>query len=299
MAIVFVLIGLLAGVAVTTLLYEHELRRMARFLRNREQTSNQRMTVHAPGRGLTQLARAVNGELDSRQAERVQSAKRQDEFQRNLASLSHDIRTPLTGAKGFMQLAQDEMSPSCDATRYLASATARLDDMNVLLNQLFAYTRATDPDATLALHRTSVMPLLADALVDHYPAFEKRGWEPLLDFQDEALAAQADDEALARIFDNLVENALRYGTTPLSITQRDREITFSNLVEDGAAIDPARLFERFYRADAARKTRGTGLGLAVAAELAEAMEMKLEASVEGDVFAITLCLPKENELPRP
>ena len=213
------------GVALAALVYERQLRRLARSLRERDAHSNTRLTVEAPGRGFAELAAVVNGQLDAAQKERVEALRRQREFQRDLASLSHDVRTPLMGAKGYVRLAQDarERPDGEEAVaRHLAAAEARLDDMGALLDQLFAYAQASDPDLALDLRPVRVLPLLADVLVGHYPAFDERGWEPQVDFEDEALATDADPEALARIFENLVGNALRHGASTLAVRQRGR-----------------------------------------------------------------------------
>ena len=166
-----------AGVALAALVYERQLRRLARSLRERDAHSNTRLTVEAPGRGFAELAAAVNGQLDAAQKERVEALRRQREFQRDLASLSHDVRTPLMGAKGYVRLAQDARErPDGEETvaRHLAAAEARLDDMGALLDQLFAYAQASDPDLALDLRPVRVLPLLADVLVGHYPAFDER-----------------------------------------------------------------------------------------------------------------------------
>lgn len=279
------------GVALAALVYERQLRRLARSLRERDAHSNTRLTVEAPGRGFAELAAAVNGQLDAAQKERVEALRRQREFQRDLASLSHDVRTPLMGAKGYVRLAQDarERPDGEEAVaRHLAAAEARLDDMGALLDQLFAYAQASDPDLALDLRPVRVLPLLADVLVGHYPAFDERGWEPQVDFEDEALATDADAEALARIFENLVGNALRHGASTLAVRQRGRVVTFANEVADTSALDVTRLFERFYRADASRSASGAGLGLAVSASLAEAMGMRLSARLEGRMLCIDL-----------
>ena len=218
----------------------------------------------------------------------MEARRRQQEFQRDLASLSHDIRTPLMGAKGYLRLAQDEDGET--RVRRLRAAEARLDDMGALLDQLFAYAQASDPDLALDLRPVRVLPLLADVLVGQYPAFERHGWEPQIDFADESLTAEADPEALTRIFENLVGNALRHGASAPAITQRGNVVTFANEVTDPAALDMERLFERFYRADASRTHPGSGLGLAVAATLATAMGMHLSAHLEGDILAIDLSL---------
>lgn len=280
-----------AGVALAALVYERQLRRLARSLRERDAHSNTRLTVEAPGRGFAELAAAVNGQLDAAQKERVEALRRQREFQRDLASLSHDVRTPLMGAKGYVRLAQDGRDqPGGEeaVARHLAAAEARLDDMGALLDQLFAYAQASDPDLALDLRPVRVLPLLADVLVGHYPAFDERGWEPQVDFEDEALATDADPEALARIFENLVGNALRHGASTLAVRQRGRVVTFANEVADPSALDVTRLFERFYRADASRSASGAGLGLAVSASLAEAMGMRLSARLEGRMLCIDL-----------
>ena len=305
--------GLVAGAGIVWLACGREVRRMARFLRERDVHSNARLTVEAPGRSFAELASAVNGQLDAAQEERVAARRQQQEFQRDLASLSHDIRTPLMGAKGYLRLAQDvgagfegvaeaagphvedaegtaeaeraagPRAEDAEAARLrrLAAAEARLDDMRALLDQLFAYAQANDPDLALDLRPVRVLPVLADVLVGQYPAFERQGWEPHVDFQDEALLADADPEALARIFENLVVNALRHGVSAPTIEQRGGTVTFANEVSDPAALDVERLFERFYRADVSRTSPGSGLGLAVAASLAEAMGMRLDARLEG------------------
>ena len=286
----YVLVGLAClavGAGAAALLFRRELRRMARFLRGRDARSNARMTVEAPGRAFAELAEAVNAQLDAAQRERLEGQRRQQEFQRDLSSLSHDIRTPLMGAKGYLRLAQDEGDDAGRARR-LAAAEARLDDMGALLDQLFAYAQANDPDLALDLRPVRVLPVLADVLVGQYPAFERQGWEPRVDFQDEALLVDADPEALARIFENLVVNALRHGVSAPTIEQRGGAVTFANEVSDPAALDVERLFERFYRADASRTSPGSGLGLAVAASLAEAMGMRLDARLEGATLRMGL-----------
>ena len=241
------------------LLYGHELRRMARFLRNRDGRSNSRLTTEMPGPGFADLARAVNGTLDAADRRERERAAEQRQFQRDLASLSHDIRTPLMGAKGYVSLAAEEPD---DARRahYLQAAEARLADMEGLLDALFAYARATDAASDLDRRPLVVLPVLADVLTGQFPAFEERGWEPLVDFPDESLVVEADSEALARMFENLVSNALRYGTSAPSIVQRGRSLTFSNKVPDPTAIDVNRLFERFYRADVGPCPRRGGAG---------------------------------------
>lgn len=285
-------IGLGMGALLVAACYAGDLRRLTAFLRNRNPQGNARASAGtAPG--VTALAEAINGELDRSAQAHIEALRHRREFQRDLAALSHDIRTPLTGAKGYLQLAVGEDDPLA-RTRHLEAAARRIDATCELLDQLFAYTKSADPDLALDIEPLALKPIVEEALLGHYPAFEERGWEPSAAFEDDAAAVMADREALARILDNLVVNALRHGAAAPAVDARrvgERIVLrVSNEVANPAAIDVDRLFERFYQADASRGRAGSGLGLAVAANLAHAMGMEIGAELEGSVLSVVLAM---------
>ena len=296
LTLIMLVLGLGLGMLLAGSTYILELRRMARFLRNRDGGSNARITANAPTPGLANLADAINGQLDRTDEMRIAGMRHQQEFQRDLSALSHDIRTPLMGAKGYLQLACEERDPEA-RNRRLTTAADRIDGTIALLDQLFSYAKASDPDLALDIVPVTVQPLIEHVLLGHYPEFEERSWEPMLTFDDPGFTVEADREALSRIIENLVTNALRYGASTLTVAQtaargsKPATIAFSNRVADPVALDTDRLFERFYQADPARGGHGTGLGLSVAAKLAEAMGMRLSAHLDGDILAIELTPP--------
>ena len=295
MAVMWMVIGLLVGAAIgagaTAVWYGRESNRMAAFLHARPDEGNARLTVGVPGESARRLAVAINEQLDRIQDERIADRTRQDEFQRDLSALSHDVRTPLMGVRGHVQLALDDLAADSaqsngDVARHLTIAAARLDEMRGLLDQLFDYARAKDPDRGPKIETVPLHPLLAQTLVGHYPEFEERGWEPTIDFADESVAVEADRASLARMLENLTVNALRHGDgAPVIVERSDPDrpgmvrLTFANPVPAGVSIDPDRLFARFYRADEARGGVGTGLGLAVVQSLAERMGMTVDAEL--------------------
>ena len=121
-----------AGAALVSFRYERELRRMARFLDQREPAGNARMAAFVRTRGVLGVARGVNAELDELQDERIASQQARQAFRAGLTCLSHDIRTPLAGAQGYLQLAEGEADLAAKE-RYLGSAGHRLDDVRELL----------------------------------------------------------------------------------------------------------------------------------------------------------------------
>lgn len=289
-------VGLGLGALLAVACYATELGRHARFLVARDRSSNARLTCGSRLPGMVDMVDAVNAELDAADAERVEALRAADEFSRGLSALSHDVRTPLTGARGYLQLAREEADPA-RKDEELAAADARLAAMSGLLDELFSYARAADPDTPLDLGPVALRPLLEQVLLGHYPEFEARGWEPSLECGE--VVVEADAEALARIAENLVANALRHGSGLLAVTVRpcdaagERDgtvVEFSNPVADPAAIDADRLFERFYQADPSRSTAGSGLGLSVAAQLAAAQGMSLSARLDGATLTITLSM---------
>ena len=288
-------LGMGLGAVFVIACYATELGRQARFLAFRERLSNARLTCGSRLPGMVCIVDAVNSEIDAADAERVEALRAADEFSRGLSALSHDVRTPLTGARGYLQLAREEADPA-RKDEQLAAADTRLAAMSGLLDELFSYARAADPDTEFELGPIALRPLLEQVLLGHYPEFEARGWEPTLDCED--VTVEANGEALSRIVENLVVNALRHGSGPLAVHvrtagEKDGEkggvvVEFSNPVVDPSAIDADRLFERFYQADASRSTAGSGLGLSVAAKLAAAQGMDLSARLDGAELVVTL-----------
>ena len=143
-------------------------------------------------------------------------------------------------------------------------AQERLGVVRDLVEGLFAYARlaaAAEDDAGQTDVSAEPVPVLAaveEALAAQYPAFVERGWCPRVDFADEDLCLRASREDVARVFANLTANALRHGSAAPNVVQRGRRVVFSNPVENPAAIEADRLFERFYQGRGS--TAGAGGG---------------------------------------
>ncbi len=294
LAVLMLAIGVLAGALITTAAYAPELRRISRLLDARRDggaSANARATIGSHAPGIAELAEAINGELDRTMRAHVAGMRAQRDFQRDLSALSHDIRTPLTGAKGYLQLAVDESDPELKRRR-IDAAVERIDRTSELLDALFSYTKASDPDLALDIEPVDLREVVEQCLLGHYPDFERLGWEPVVSGADAPRIVEANRQALERIVENLVSNALRHGSdAPVIVLFNESErpiLRIENRVERPEAIDVEHLFDRFYRADAARQVGGSGLGLATAAKLAAAMDMSLDARLDMARLTIEL-----------
>ena len=267
--------------------YRAQLLEMARVLEETPPESNLRLTVRTFGMAPRRLCRAVNQRLEEGRQLRLETQKREQELKYTMTCISHDIRTPLAGAMGYLQLLEEDPERQ---TEYLDIVRERLEKLEELLEELFLYTRLQGGSLPLECEMTAALPPLWDALAEFYPQLEAAGVEPKLRFDREDMTVWASPEALGRVYRNLIANALRHGGGGLTISGQDQTICFSNELPPGPRPDPERLFDRFYQSSPDRAAGGAGLGLSIVRELMERMGGQASAQIMGNELQISLRL---------
>lgn len=256
-------------------------------LKEMEDGSQIELCVQSRQRHVLELCRQLNDLLRLQRHRHMQYEKMQQHLKQNIGGLAHDIRTPLTGAAGYVQLAQECGQPSRQQ-HYLKTALERMKELEDMLEELFLYTKLTSEDFEPSISKIQVLPLLSDCLIGMYSQFEQKGMLPDVRFSSESFCVQADEECLRRIFHNLIRNALIHGTGTLAICQAGSCITFENTVAEADRPDPDQIFDRFYKADTARRKGSSGLGLFIVKELAQKMDANVWAQVQGEKFCVSL-----------
>lgn len=265
--------------------YRRQMEEMAHILEETPAESNLNLTVQAGGKPARRLCRAVNARLEKGRRLHQEALQRERELKYTMACISHDIRTPLAGAIGYLQLLQEEPE---HREAYLAIIGKRLTELDGLLDELFLYTRLQSDLLPLQCQISPLLPPLYEALAQLYPQLEAAGIEPRLRFRREDIAAWVDQEALGRVYKNLIVNAIRHGGGGLAVTAGDSWLCFTNPLGAGPRPDPSRLFDRLYQGDPARGSGGAGLGLAIVRELMEQMEGTASARIKGSELQIEL-----------
>lgn len=270
--------------------YKRQITDLAKQLENMPQKSNQRLTLEVQSSDFIRLCDAINNRLNEQQEAAIAALEASKELQYTISCVSHDIRTPLTGADGYIQLLSGTKDEE-KRKRYCGIIHARLKDLEGLLDELFLYTRLCSGTVDILCCPVQIYPPLCDSLAVFYEKFQESKREPCIKFENEALTAIADASTLRRIFRNLISNALTHGTGNLFIVQKGNTIYFENDVLDAGEIDMEHLFDRFYRGDTARRGPNAGLGLSIAQRLASQMQADLSASLTGRRlrFTLTLC----------
>ena len=189
-----------------------------------------------------------------------------------VAWASHDLRAPIASLQAMLEAIEDGLVSAED---YLPTLREQVRTLSSLVDDLFELARIDAGALTLELRRMPVAPLVASALRLLRPEADARGVALSADV-DEELEARLAPDKFERVLFNLVTNALRHTPTDGSVAVRaERQASGLLLrVEDSGegltAEAPARMFERFWRADRARSGSGAGLGLAIARGLVEA-----------------------------
>ena len=236
------------------------------------------------------------------QALRRQQEARDAEQRKNdlVVYLAHDLKTPLTSVIGYLTLLQEEPDlPAAQRARYTGVALEKALRLEDLVNEFFDITRFSLSHLELELQEVDLKRMLEQLCSEFGPALAEKGLACDLALS-EGLRAVCDPDKMARVFDNLLNNACHYARPGSRVRVEGARqgdalvLTFANA---GRTIPPEkleRMFERFFRLDSARGSRGgnAGLGLAIAREIVEAHGGSITAaSADGQVvFTVTLPL---------
>ena len=217
---------------------------------------------------LCQLASSINTQLRILRKQRHKYLSGDRELTEAVTNISHDLRTPLTAICGYLDLWEKEPL-SENAARYLSLISNRTEAMKQLTEELFRYSVILSTQE-LEMETVCLNSVLEETIAAFYAALTTRGLRPQIHMSGKRVEKQLNREALARVFGNLLNNALKYSDGDLEITLYDNgEITFANAASGLNEIQVGKLFDRFFTVEAARNSNG--LGLAISKTLVEQM----------------------------
>lgn len=292
---VTVLSALCAVVTAAYIFYRRQVGGLCRQLRFiNENKTKMELTADLSAKELNELMCEMNESIRRFNDAECEFIRRDGCIRETVANLSHDIRTPLTSLDGYFQLLNDPSLTDEKRIRYISVIKSRISSLNSILDELFTYAKLQDSNYGLAMERTGITSEVSEAALSFYEDFTVTGIEPQVDIPDEEIYISANREALSRILQNILKNALVHGSEiSISLRVEGAEATFrcSNKVIGECSISPEQLFDRFYKADTARTEKGSGLGLAIAKGLTEKMNGCISADVSDGLFTVSASFP--------
>lgn len=217
-----------------------------------------------------------------------------------IAYLAHDLKTPLTSVIGYLSLLDEAPDmPAEQRAKYIHISLDKALRLEKLINEFFEITRFNLQQITLEKEMTDLHYMLVQMTDEFYPILKEHGNNVEL-HASENLAALVDAAKLARVFNNILKNAIAYSypDTPIVITVNETASAFRICFQNkGNTIPPQKLnsiFEKFFRLDDARtsNTGGAGLGLAIAKEIVTLHDGTITAASENEITTFTVTLPR-------
>lgn len=239
---------------------------------------------------IVELVSECNNMLSEVNSLKKQYAVQNRKLKKMITNISHDIRTPLTSALGYIGIAVSSELPEDELKRELEIIRRRLERMEELIDSFFEFTKYISADRQPETEILSPANLLEEVIISFYKDYFELGRSINYSNKASGIKINANKEMLKRIFENLIANALKHGDGDLEINIGENEdnLEFRFRNEVLSEVDTERIFDEFYTDDVSRSKKGTGLGLAIAKEFSEAMGMKIWAEKEKGQLAVVV-----------
>jgi len=257
--------------------------------------TNRQLTSYCSIGETEDLIREINKLIVKHKEEAVRLRNENRIYRESITSISHDIRTPLTSGKGYLQMLQRDEMPQEKRNEYLRIVEHRLDNLTDMLNQLFEYARIEAGELQFEPELINAGNVFAETISMFYEDFVSRNCEPEVSITEKPCKIMADKQAYVRIIENLMKNALVHGIGGYQFVLEEENkqclIRISNLTNTVEVQDVDRIFDRFYTTDYSRTKKTTGLGLAIVKKFALQMGGDARAYLDGNRFTIEVRLP--------
>ncbi|MGI6014793.1 MAG: sensor histidine kinase [Oscillospiraceae bacterium] len=251
--------------------------------------TNTLIAISSCDRQMQQLTACINAELRKLRDERHRFQQGDLELKEAVANISHDLRTPLTAICGYLDLLEQETS-SASVQRYLAVIRNRTDILKQLTEELFRYSVFTSVSNNTAYETVILNDVLEESISAYYAVLKNRHITPAITIPEQRIECRLNKNAVSRIFENIISNAIKYSDGDLCITLSEAgEVIFANHASQLDEIQVGKLFDRFYTVETAKKS--TGLGLSIAKALTEQMNGSIQAEYQNGIVSIDLQFP--------
>ena len=263
-----------------------ELKNITRELKEiTEKDTNLLLSTSSGDKSIKILVDSLNKELKKLLSLKREYSKGIFDVKKSAENIAHDIRTPLTAIKGYVDLLEKE-ELSEEGRKYLEIIKGRVDYMKEMIDELFL-SLSMKSRGVLNLSYIDAKSILEEALVSYYNEFKKKGMSPSLMTPNEKVIIKADSKALYRAYSNIISNALKYGEGEFKVEMDEKGNTiFSNLAPNMDSVEANKLLDRYYTISDAKAS--SGIGLSISKEILQEMGGELKVKLENQRLYISI-----------
>ncbi|WP_238020327.1 sensor histidine kinase [Oceanobacillus jordanicus] len=287
--------------ALSLLLYIIFLRREQRQLIQRvreisvDSSFGSRLFLDFREKTLLDLVDELNHMIDEYEEKNRQAIQMEENVKLSIAGLSHDLRTPLTSIKGYVQLLHTS-TDQVNRASYLKIIEHSITRLMEMTDHFYDLARIETNQKEIALSTFSLSKLVEETFLDFYDQLEKKQIE--VQFPEEIYEQKiiADRIMLIRVIQNVIQNILRYAKSKTIIDYNMKEnhliLTIRNDIKTDSKVAIEKVFMRFYTEITSRtNTESSGLGLYLSKKLVEKMNGNIDAELNDDWFILKIHLP--------
>ena len=234
-----------------------------------------------------------------REYENNEKLAKESEQKKNdlIVYLAHDLKTPLTSMIGYLSLL-DEIKdmPNVKREKYISIALNKSYRLEDLINELFEIARFNSEKIILEKDEINLTLMLEQIIDDFYPLLKENNKEIKFNYHDKIII-NGDSDKLARVFSNLIKNAINYSKDDLITIKISLTHDFVTIIISNKGKIPqeklTKIFEKFYRLDSSRTSSsgGSGLGLAISKEIVELHGGNITATSDDENTSFLVKLP--------
>lgn len=244
-----------------------------------------------------ETAKGINNLLEKFNDRQIDYNRNQKVILQIFTNISHDLRTPITVLKGYIEMLylqsqKEDLPPAIHAT--IEKMQRNSQELVHSVNNLFNLAKIQSGDMVFHIQKVNLTQVCHEIILEFYTILEEEKFHVEVNIEDKPLYANVDIEAVGRILKNLIDNAIKYGNAGkflgISLYKKDNHI-YIEVEDHGVGIsekDKIHIFTRAYTAD---RKKGNGLGLAISQELANSMGGSISVvsiPQEKTVFTIRL-----------
>lgn len=262
------------------------LRTEIKYIRNKlrkvvNEETGERLLLNTEDKYIKSLLIQINRLLDHNQKIKGNYNSIELSMRKMLSNISHDLKTPLTVILGYIEMINNDKSLTSEKVMSLLK-TVNLKTVEVLaiINRFFELVKLESGDKKLNSSRIDICEVSRKIILDYYEILISKEFEVVIDIPDDSVFVSGDEDAIERVLNNLITNAIQYGSdgkmVGLKIRITDNDV-FVEISDKGKGINEMhkdRVFERMYTLEDSRNTnyQGSGLGLTITKRLVEQME---------------------------
>lgn len=292
MGIAFIIITLVCIASVVlNAMYHYDLKRIAQQLTevSHRVHTNERIRTETHLKRVNDVTDGINGLIDKQISEHVNYQKELQAQKEEWANVSHDLRTPLTSLRGYMEVIQKETMTEAERTHYLTIMERKIDDLIERINTFYDVSLIESESIQLEREYIAINSIINDVLLLYFREIEHKDLD--IQITETTHEIYIDKQATLRIINNVIINALRFAEHYIHIHYEQSgdqlTVTIENDMKE-KVTNPARLFERSVMGDSSRQGTHNGLGLYIVKKLIELQDGTAHIEVDEQVFKMKL-----------